>query len=45
MNQNLRADEEGSDSREILISDVEDYIADEEIDLNDNSSKAHKIGF
>jgi SpoVK/Ycf46/Vps4 family AAA+-type ATPase len=45
MNQNLRADEEGSDSREILISDVEDYIADEGIDLTKNGNNQRKIGF
>ena len=45
LNQNLRADEEGSDSREIVLSDVEDYIADEGIDLTKNGNSQRKIGF
>ena len=45
MNQNLRADEDGSDSREIVLSDVEDYIADEGIDLTKNGNSRRKIGF
>jgi hypothetical protein len=45
LDQNLRADEEGSDSREIVLSDVEDYIADEGIDLSKNGNSQRKIGF
>ena len=45
MNQNLRSDEEDSDDNTLILSDVQDYIDDENIDLNDKSAKAHKIGF
>ncbi len=33
MNQNLRADEEESSDTNIILSDVKDYIDDENIDL------------
>ena len=29
----------------LILSDVQDYIDDENIDLNDKSAKARKIGF
>lgn len=45
MNQNLRADEEDSDDNTLILSDVQDYIDDENIDLNNKSAKTHKIGF
>ena len=45
MNQNLRADESGEDEYLIIPADVEDYIADEGIDLNDSLGKMRKIGF
>jgi len=43
MNQNLRAEDE-DDNFEIILSDVEDYLIDEGIDLKKPSS-SHKIGF
>ena len=43
LNQNLRTEEE-NDNRLIIISDVEDYIADECIDL-EKTDKRKKIGF
>ena len=43
MNQNLRTEDTDDDS--IILSDVEDYILDEEINLDDTSSGTHKIGF
>ena len=45
MNQNLREDEENSKDNMLILSDVQDYIDDENISLNDNSAKATKIGF
>ena len=41
MNQNLRTEDDGGD--EIILSDVQDYITDEKIDLSKNQTK--KIGF
>ena len=41
MNQNLRTEDEGGN--DIILSDVQDYITDENIDLSKNSGK--KIGF
>jgi len=43
MNQNLRA-EDDEDDYTVILSDVEDYIADEGIDLND-AGGPRKIGF
>lgn len=43
MNQNLRAEDE-EDNFEIILSDVEDYLIDEGIDLK-SSKNGHKIGF
>ena len=43
MNQNLRA-EDDEDDRMIILSDVEDYIMDENIDIN-ASAKKQKMGF
>ncbi len=45
MNQNLREDEENSKDNILILSDVQDYIDDENISLNDTSAKATKIGF
>lgn len=45
MNQNLRTDEEDSSDTTLILSDVQDYIDDENIDLNDKSAKTRKIGF
>ena len=42
MNQNLRAEDNDND-RMVIISDVEDYIADENIDLRESPKR--KIGF
>ena len=44
MNQNLRTEDTGDDS-EIIRSDVEDYIMDENIDLQKRGVQAGKIGF
>lgn len=44
MNQNLRT-EDLEDDNKIMLSDVEDYIADEDIDLSDSGNKSRKIGF
>ena len=41
MNQNLRTEDEGGN--DIILSDVQDYIIDEKIDLSKNQTK--KIGF
>lgn len=43
MNQNLRAEDDADDFT-IILSDVEDYIADEGIDLS-KTADTHKIGF
>jgi hypothetical protein len=45
LNQNLRTDGENCEDNTIVLSDVEDYIADEKIDLNDTSNGTRKIGF
>lgn len=45
MNQNLRTEDSEKDDRKIVKSDVEDYIADESIDLKNSNSKSNKIGF
>lgn len=45
MNQNLRTDEENSSDTTLILSDVQDYIDDEGIDLNEKSSKTRRIGF
>lgn len=44
MNQNLRTEDEPGDDR-ILLSDVEDYLLDEGIDLSRPASAARRIGF
>ena len=44
MNQNLRTEDAGDD-RLIIRADVEDYLADEQIDLNGSGSGSRKIGF
>jgi hypothetical protein len=44
MNQNLRTEDTGDDS-EIIRSDVEDYIMDENIDLQKRGAQAGRIGF
>ena len=43
LNQNLRAEDDDGDYR-IILSDVEDYIADEEIDFTLSAAK-RRIGF
>ena len=46
MNQNLRVDEEESDSRMIILQDVEDYILDEGLELASNAGiTERRIGF
>lgn len=45
MNQNLRTEDEEEPSNRIILSDVEDYIADEKIDLNDADTRTRRIGF
>ena len=45
MNQNLRADEEESSDTNIILSDVKDYIDDENIDLNSSTGTHRRIGF
>ena len=44
MNQNLRTEDEDS-NYEIILQDVEDYIADEGIDLANPDSGKKKFGF
>lgn len=44
MNQNLRADEEESDDNSIILSDVEEYVEDEGIELG-KSGGEKRIGF
>ena len=44
MNQNLRTEDDGDDSV-IICSDVEDYIKDENIDLQKKTTQMGKIGF
>ena len=45
MNQNLRTEDDEYDDSTIIISDVEDYLVDENIDLNKNPKGTIKIGF
>ena len=45
MNQNLRTEDDEDDDSTIIISDVEDYLVDENIDLNKSLNNANKIGF
>lgn len=45
MNQNLRTDEDNSADSRIIVTDVEDYIDDENIDLSGTSGQKRKIGF
>jgi hypothetical protein len=44
MNQNLRTEDAEGDST-IIRSDVEDYIMDENIDLQKKTTQAGRIGF
>jgi hypothetical protein len=44
MNQNLRTEDTDGD-RTIIRSDVEDYIADENINLQKKTTQAGRIGF
>ncbi len=44
MNQNLRT-EDLEDDDKIILSDAEDYIVYEDIDLSDSGNKSRKIGF
>lgn len=44
MNQNLRTEDEGYDNS-IIIDDVEDYLIDEGIDLDDPVTEKRQIGF
>ena len=44
MNQNLRTEDDDIIDNTIILSDVEDYIADENIDLS-SSWSGHRIGF
>lgn len=45
MNQNLRTEDDENDDGTIVKSDVEDYLSDEGINLNDKSGGTHRIGF
>ena len=45
MNQNLRTEDDENDERNIIESDVKDYIMDEGIDVNDMSANSKHIGF
>lgn len=45
MNQNLREDEENHKDNLLMLSDVQDYLDDENIDLNHASARLNKIGF
>ena len=45
MNQNLRTEDDENDNRIIVRNDVEDYIFDENIDLNSKIDDTHRIGF
>ena len=45
MNQNLRADEEESDDRTVIIGDVEEYVLENNIDLNRTERQDRRIGF
>lgn len=44
MNQNLRTENNEDDSL-IILEDVEDYLADEGIDISRPSASARRIGF
>lgn len=44
MNQNLRAEDDKEDTL-IILEDVEDYLADEGIDINKPATATRKIGF
>ena len=44
MNQNLRTEDSGSDDQ-IILSDVEDYLLDEGIDLSKMKEEPRRIGF
>lgn len=44
MNQNLRTEDEGDDAM-IIMTDVEDYLTDEGIDISRSPSGTRKIGF
>ena len=44
MNQNLRTEDEENDSL-IILSDVEDYLTDEGIDIRRPAPGTRKIGF
>ena len=44
MNQNLRT-EDISDDKTVILSDVEDYLADEGIDLSNPNKGKKTIGF
>ena len=45
MNQNLRTEDDEDDDRTIVLSDVSDYLLDENIDLSKISDGVRKIGF
>ncbi len=45
MNQNLRTEDAEGDNNRIIYSDVEDYLCDEGIDLNNRNKNIHRIGF
>ena len=45
MNQNLREDDENHKDNLLMLNDVQDYLDDENIDLNRPSAKLNKIGF
>lgn len=45
MNQNLRTEEDDTTNNEVILSDVEDYILDEKINLRSTGGGARKIGF
>ncbi|MBQ9009879.1 MAG: AAA family ATPase [Clostridia bacterium] len=44
LNQNLRAEDDGENTR-IILKDVEEYLTDEGIDLNKPAKAARRIGF
>lgn len=45
MNQNLRTEDSKIDDNNIIKSDVEDYLSDEGLNLNDKSDGCRRIGF
>lgn len=45
MNQNLRVEDNEYDDNTVLKCDVEDYLVDEGINLNDKPNSANRIGF